>query len=387
MSSVKIVVGGPPRSGKSVFLGGLMECLPKEMAYLYRACPDGEGSWTYRTPDTAALRRKGTFTKETVDWYVRCLQEIRLAPVVLVDIGGRITPENTRIIKEGGITHAIVLAATDEAAEEWRAYFSDLKLQIIATVKSEYTALADVVDGDILVCHHLERGEDVSSRPAIQEVATRILSLGDAVLPEPKEVSGVIRTLDLAKEIGKEPQKVVLTNGREVTQITWSGEDLPALSRLLHNRSAELPPSIDVDGHAPAWLVTAITHEVHPRAVRLNSPDGFVAVGVQRPSGDGAGENLEFSLTAGENGWITLLCQQKDPSIPLDPEDLSGVIPPEIPMGSKVILSGRMPNWLATSLAMAYHGIAKALACFQPGIGATVAWTHSKSVRLGEVIN
>jgi CRISPR-associated Csx3 family protein len=197
----------------------------------------------------------------------------------------------------------------------------------------------------------------------------------------------LVNIKDLATQLGKAEEEVTLPNGRQIRQIVWSGDDLPTLARLLHNRSAELDTVVNIDGPAPAWLVAAITHEVHPRAVRLNSPDGFVAVGVQRPSGNGVGENLKFSLTTNESGWVTLLCQQQDPSVPLDPEGLSGIVPPEVPIGSKVIISGRMPNWLTVSLAMAYHGLAKAVACYQPGVGATVAWTHSKEVRLGEIIN
>ena len=78
--------------------------------------------------------------------------------------------------------------------------------------------------------------------------------------------------------------------------------------------------------------------------------------------------------------------QQADLASPPLPEKLGEVTALELPMGAKVILSGRMPNWLAASLAMAYHGRAKAVALFQPGIGATVAWTHSQKIKLGSVV-
>ena len=59
---LKVIICGPPHSGKSVFIGGLRKHLPG--SYLFRANPDGEGTWTYRNDDSASFRRKGKFTKE-----------------------------------------------------------------------------------------------------------------------------------------------------------------------------------------------------------------------------------------------------------------------------------------------------------------------------------
>jgi len=236
------------------------------------------------------------------------------------------------------------------------------------------------------VVHHLERGEDVSGRPVIQRVAEMILNLKEADSMSKDIISGNVLSISaLAAALGKELVKRTLPNGREVEQIVWEGCDLAKVAQLIHNCSGDLPEHVKIDGPAPAWLVAALAHECHPRAVSLNSPDGFVPVGCRRPEGIGAGTNLVFSVEE-KSDWLLVTCQQADPSVPLDPADLADVTPPEVPMGSKVILSGRMPNWLAVSLAMAYHGVAKAVALFQPGVGATVAWTHSKEVGLGTVV-
>lgn len=239
-----------------------------------------------------------------------------------------------------------------------------------------------------MVVHYLERGQNVAARPVIQRVAEIILQEVDTVTTSSVSfIRGEVLFIPaLAQALGKEPVERTLPNGRVVSQIVWEGADLVAISRLLHNRSGELPECVDIDGPAPAWLVTALVHELHPRTVRLNSPDGFVPVGCRRPKGAGSGENLEFSVEERDGGWLMVTCQQADPSVPLDPADLGNITPPEVPMGARVILSGRMPNWLAASLAMAYHGRARAVALFQPGVGATVAWTHSKSVLLGAII-
>jgi len=75
MMTKKVIIGGPARSGKSCFLRGLKGALPRDMHYLFRACPDGEGSWTYRGNGSERYRIKGSFSKENVSWYVRSLQD------------------------------------------------------------------------------------------------------------------------------------------------------------------------------------------------------------------------------------------------------------------------------------------------------------------------
>ena len=75
-----------------------------------------------------------------------------------------------------------------------------------------------------------------------------------------------------------------------------------------------------------------------------------------------------------------------DPSIPFRPEDLSEIRSPRVERGTVVVISGRGPHWLTASIAMVYRGIASAVACFQPGRGATVAWTETEDIPLGSVI-
>jgi len=391
--TVKIAVVGPPHSGKSVFLGGLTKNLPRSSYYLFRACPDGEGSWTYRSPSAAQYRRKGTFTQEIVDWYVQSLKSCELADVVLVDVGGRVTPENQRILREGGVSHAIILAGNLEAIPEWESFLKECGVSMVAVLHSDYHGTADEVSGPIMRVHHLERGEDVSSRPAIQKVACQVLDLAETGNENKKEATkmnaifnnDVLEVSNLAEVLGKEAVSRTLPNGKVVSQVVWEGKDLAEIARLLHNHSGEMPEVVKVNGAAPAWLVAALAHECHPRQVALNSPDGYINVGCQRPDGEGHGNNISFSVCE-KGGWTIVTAQASDPSVPFSQTDLDELVPPTVPMGTKIILSGRLPNWMMVSLAMAYHGVAKAVACFQPGTGATVVWTHSQEVALGEVI-
>ena len=380
---MRVVIAGPPHSGKSVFLDGLSKDLPRSDRYLFRACPDGEGSWTWKNEAASAFRRKGSFTKEMVQWYIDKLCTCDLAPIVLVDVGGRMSSENRRIISEGKVDAAIILSGDPEAINEWENFCRDCGCDILASIHSNYTGKEDDIDSSPMSVHYLERGQDVSSRPVILKIAAMILDM--AKRKEVDEMKSTIKIDSIARDLGKVSQEKVLPNGRKVSQITWEGSDLIAISRLFHNRSGELGEVMDIDGPAPAWLISSLVHTLHPLECRVNSPDGMIPIGCQKPSGGGYGENLEF-FVAEKEGWTWVTCQMADPSIPLSPENLDGVAPPRLPMGSKVVLSGRMPNWLAASLAMSYHGTAKAVALFQPGIGATVSWTHSKECALGALV-
>lgn len=395
--SKKFVVAGPPHSGKSVFLQGLCENLPRADRFLFRACPDGEGTWLqnhYDDPDVVALRRKGTFAEEMVDWYCESLARCAMAPIILVDIGGRTSDENCRILTEGEVDYGIILAGDLEAVPEWETFLESCGVEVIAVLHSDYHGLTDSVqqtsprlEGSV---HYLERGDEtVASRPAVQAVAELILELteGEEKMSLDFISEGVLSIPGLAETLGKEPVERTLPNGKVVQQIVWEGADLALIAELLHNGSASLPEVVDIDGAAPAWLVSALAHECHPRHVRLNSPDGFIAVGCKRPGGEGAGcgwTKTEIS-TVGNDRRLIKVEFQLDPSVPLTPAALDMIAPPAVELGDVVVISGRGPNWLTASVVMSYHGRAAAVSCFQPGTGATVAWTHTFDVPLGTV--
>lgn len=375
---MKIVVCGPPHSGKSVFLGGLCENLPRDKRYLFRACPDGEGTWTYKGNGAEQYRRKGKFSADVVDWYCQSLARCEMAPIVLVDIGGIPSGENRRILNEGGVSHAIILAGDLGKVAEWQQFLDSCGVEVVAILYSDYHGAEDCVTSDPMVVHHLERGDEfVSSRPAIQVVAEKILKLSlETSMASYFELSFAPLTISAVAQ-------VCGINKNERGQYSWAGSDLPKLTELLHNRSAEMPEVVRIDGAAPGFLAVALAHECHPREVELNSPDGYVRVGCRKPEGIGTG--IEFRVSDGPDGY-TVVEGVLNPSVPLKPEQLLQIAPPILPMGSKVILSGRIPNWLMASLAMAYHGAVKAVATFQPGVGATVAMTHSAEVNLGELV-
>lgn len=185
MAPIKVVLAGPPRSGKSCLRQGLKDALKRipgaPYPYVITACPDGEGSWFQETvnadPVLAAELKaayKAKFTPEFVD---RISSSVRNCPLelTLVDIGGIPSDENKEIC--AAATHALLLAGDTSRFEEWRAFFAALHIPVLAEVWSDYHGQEDAVPqlgadgvwrGSV---HHLERGEDPSARPTVVALA------------------------------------------------------------------------------------------------------------------------------------------------------------------------------------------------------------------------
>ena len=200
---IKVILAGPPHSGKSCLREGLKRAIlgfkreSSDMPYPYviTACPDGEGAWFQETmekyPEVAKACKaayKGTFTPEFVklvaDHVHHCEQ-----PLTLVDIGGLIDAYSYEVCRSA--THIAILAGNnsesgeswDVRMEEWREFAKKLDLTVIAEIFSDYHGKGDVVKD---VCpdnilrgsvHHLERGERIETRPMVQALARHILNL------------------------------------------------------------------------------------------------------------------------------------------------------------------------------------------------------------------
>lgn len=179
---MKIVLAGPPKSGKSCLREGLKQAIKRipgaPYPYVITACPDGEGSWFQETvnrgPEEARHLKDaykaslGGFTPEFVKRIADSVANCKL-PLTLVDIGGRTSVENEAICASA--THAILLAGDLTKLPEWREFCQRVGLKVLAEVYSDYNGQEDTVAGvgeDGIFrgsIHYLERGENVSERP------------------------------------------------------------------------------------------------------------------------------------------------------------------------------------------------------------------------------
>ena len=199
MKKKKIVLAGPPRSGKSCLREGLKQAIRgipgAPYPYVITACPDGEGSWFQETVNhdselAQACKKayKSKFTPEFVNRIKESVQNCSLE-LTLIDIGGIPSAENCEICASA--THIVILAGNDPKTGEswqdrmpvWREFAEKLGLSVIAEIFSDYHGTEDSVEGITQdgifrgTVHYLERGEPVSERPCIRALAEFLVKL------------------------------------------------------------------------------------------------------------------------------------------------------------------------------------------------------------------
>ena len=190
----KIVLAGPPRSGKSCMREGLKQALRAipgaPYPYVITACPDGEGSWFQETvnndPELAAACKAAYKAKFTPEFVKRIADSVRTCSLelTLVDIGGITSVENEQICL--GATHMVILAGDSSRMPEWREFADKVGLTVVAEIHSDYHGTEDKVEGiaqDGILrgsVHHLERGEPVASRPMIVALAEFLVEFSKA---------------------------------------------------------------------------------------------------------------------------------------------------------------------------------------------------------------
>jgi CRISPR-associated protein Csx3 len=143
-----VAVGGPPHSGKSVFLASLYRELlrirPQNFVFLVRQCPDGEGMWSAESsPDMVQrIRCKGKFTEHFLRDYLPQIQGPALLgtfKLLLADLGGIRSEENAEILRN--CTHLIILSSKEEETKKWVEFGEKQGCNTIALFKSKLVHL------------------------------------------------------------------------------------------------------------------------------------------------------------------------------------------------------------------------------------------------------
>lgn len=201
-SRIKVVLCGPPQSGKSCLRDGLKRAILANVnapyPYIITACPDGEGSWHQKAcenNESLAFDCKHNnkapvtpkFAEEAARWVKSANQLINI-----IDVGGKITDENKTIMQPA--THAVILSGDTSKFAEWEGFCQHLGLKIIAKIHSQLNAIKDEVlfskdwqenTSELLETtalltgsvHSLKRGENLSTRPMVKALADVLIHL------------------------------------------------------------------------------------------------------------------------------------------------------------------------------------------------------------------
>ncbi len=336
-----IVIGGPPHSGKSVLTYLLTRQLRQERVahYVLRACPDGEGDWSQEAPpDTVRLlRQKGAFSETFVDRVCRDLARRHLP--LIVDVGGKPTLDQERILDQ--CTHAVLISATAEGLDEWRDRVERHGLAIIAEVRSVLDG-TDRIDARVPVLRGQIAGLErfnATAGPVALELAQRLQQLLAYPETELKSYHFSHAPTDLVIDLEQ------LGDRAGVANHSWTPEHLP---RALD----EIPAApISIYGRGPNWLYAALALHAGPHAVYLFDP----RLGWVKPSSLSCAPSAESSVISWKIAvhhhytWIDL---SPIPSY-LDYDEVNGTLLPTLDPQRGVVISGKIPLWLTAGVALA----------------------------------
>jgi CRISPR-associated protein Csx3 len=373
-----VLVGGPPHSGKSVLTYSLSQALRRRGVahYVLRAAPDGEGDWANEAAQklVRTLRVKGDFTPAFVDHVCDSLARRHLP--LLVDAGGRPTPEQERMFDY--CTHVVLLARDEPGFADWRAIAGRQHLPIVAELTSRLSGESrlDVVPVLRGILTGLERGETASG-PVFEALVAR---LAEVLYYDPAELRRIHDSLC--------PAETVIDLDRlahtfkvpfEDEKAVWEPRHLPGILDYL---PAGAP--LGLYGRGPNWLYAALAfcpppepfYQFDPRlgwvtppSLRLDrpAPDALLQAHVERRSDH---TQIAFHI----------------PGVYLDYDQAPDLrIPPPTP-GLGVVLSGKLPLWLYTGLALTYRA-APWIAVYQPPLGcAVIVYSTDPARAVGDCI-
>lgn len=380
-NGVKVVIMGPPHSGKSVFIDALSrEVDPQFGVTMLSGCPDGEGLWLqrhYDDPEVAALRRKGEFSPEFVEHATESVRNFS-GPLAFIDIGGRVSDENRQIA--AGATHAIILAGNLQKATEWQAFADELNIPVVAKLHSNYSGRGDVIhtatnEKVVASAHYLERGTSSIERQSVRAAARLVEALANNNVAywqgvAERELNG--ESVEVAKE------NLLRAFGRD-NQL--SSEDIKGLSALFAEKVEG--KKVRLTGFDKGREMVALCFAALD-AGAVSVEDNSMRTGpvdvVRIEQGDDTDEELDYVVERMTDGSVFVDVRLDDV---IKPVVMQNMRMPAI-SGERVVISGRIPHWLWASMAVSYAETNKSIAIFTPGEGNMTVWSRNKE-EIGEV--
>lgn len=364
--AIKVAIGGPPHSGKSVLIAILRLLLPQYLYAIVEAAPDGEGitGWSHEAVQelVKVVRHKGKFLPEFVEWVCDSIRNSK-APITFADLGGmlldaednfvevgvKLTPQNERILSECDYLIVIASAKYAEAVPVWIKEADRLGVRSLAILESVLTGTDDeVFELGVPFKARITR-LDRKAPPVGSTTARALASLleemaGDAVEIDGSEVADV-NFPRLAEDLD-------LPIHHAGVNRDWA----PAVaSGLLQLVSATMAGRREVNlwGNCSAgWPYHALACGLAQR-VRYYDPKvsmGYVPLPDVQPHGEGRC-NLDWRV---EKRDEYSLAEYTIPRQIFDVKDLPAVIPPAVTRGKGVVICGKGPWWLTGTLCRSY---------------------------------
>jgi len=341
----RVVVCGPPHSGKSVFLANLQRLLPSEHYMLIFGAPDGEWHWSNEADQGLVqnLREKKKFSK---DWCGEIVTAIQSAEqrLVLVDTGGKRLPPNDEIFSS--CDAFIIISSLPEEVIEWKKYGESYGCQCLAELDSVLHGASELYTdrGDDIIRGRiagLERGQTVES-PVLDVIANRLRGVieANAEMTE-AELLANINGAKLVDHLG-------ITDPSDPYLGVRPWHTMPALRLTAAARRLE---TVRIWNVRASFLSCAFAAALPGKVELFGVSEGYVRLPEVTPADDGAGDGLEWETT--ELAEYTLVEYRKRGFFTR--EMLASAVPPTVNSRKGVVLStDGPPVWLDATIVRSY---------------------------------
>lgn len=344
--SFKVVICGPPHSGKSVFTQQLRRLLlPLGCCGVIESCPDGEGGWSNVTDQSlvSSLRVKGKFTSEFVSWVLDSLTNCP-QPLVLADVGGVRSPENQQIFQACNAFIVVANPAKEGELAAWEEFGKANGCKPIALLNSILTGetvLDSTQDGIVRGTQAgLERGEKVGGA-VIEAVVNTLLDMIGRPKFSAGELEANVHTGQLADQLG-------ISCEERDARLGFRPWHAPAIRALSSQALAQNQCRIwgVCPGWLPALLASCSSGVTQLWDIRL----GWVEIPELALTPEGS-KSLDWEVTETDDFTVVKF---QIPGGVFDIRQLADVTAPSISAGKTVVINGRGPHWLTTAIAWAY---------------------------------
>lgn len=375
-----IVIGGPPDSGKSVLTANLTQALRERgvQHYVLRACPDGEGDWTHTTDQNLArtilVPRK--WTRTFVEHICRDIERRHLP--LIVDVGGQPQPWQETIFDH--CTHTVLLTPDEISHAAWLDRTTRHGLVLVADIHSDLQGESQLLDEHPILrgtLAGLEWGRRLQNTlfDALVSQLARLFAYDAEDLRQAHLDSSPVETVIDLKKLAR-----TLSVSFDGEKALWEPAHLPdALDYL-----PEAVP-LGLYGRAPNWLYATLALLAAPTPfVQFDPRLGWVRAKSLRIGTPDPASSFQTQLhIAPDHIHVEGIL----PTAYLDYSQLDTLVVPPTPAGLGVVLSGKLPLWLYTSLAITYRAVPW-IAVYQPQLEcAIVVYSADKAHVIGDCIH
>lgn len=373
---MKTVFCGPPHSGKSVFIVNLIYNLPTDTFTIVRACPDGEGNWSNNKNqnETSAVRKKGKFTKTFIA--DKCKEiDNQTNKIVLVDVGGVMSPENEQIFKH--CDNFVVLSSDERQKQKWLEFGQKLGLECIGCLDStldgheEIYSRTPYLQGRIV---GLERGSVLVDSQVIKALVSDIIEKSKYAerdvqnIQNPDEI--LIDDTELGFKLGY-GNEIPTESGTLIKNVRWAEDAIPKVYHDIRNRLQSDKP-VKMNGIRANFIFGTICNVCKKSGVKdlscfdIRSKQYIQIKNFPQKRNIQSSEGLEYHLIENNNSVFMDVDITKEQ---FSLEDYQKCVLPKINTDKSLYLSGRMPLWLLGSIITSYDS--DKIFTFQPGKGFT----------------